>query len=125
MGIDACRKVDNTEYGLQGASIWKRKQYSKEGERFWAAFKKRQSQHFVFKVPPPTLWLTHTVPKNIFQKPDTLCIQEMLKCLPPMYLLPHQKQTSNFAYFSFLIYTVHSPSSKPYHNAIFSWHKLR
>jgi len=26
-----------------------------------------QSKHFVFKVPPPALWLMHTIPYNTFQ----------------------------------------------------------
>jgi len=38
-----------------------------EGAEFWAAFKKGQSQHFVFKVPPPALRLTRTIPKNTLQ----------------------------------------------------------
>jgi hypothetical protein len=63
MGIDACRKVNGTEYGSQDASRWKREQLSQEGVGLCAAFKNGQSQRFVFKVPPPALWLMLTIRK--------------------------------------------------------------
>jgi nicotinamide riboside kinase len=39
----------------------------------------------------------------------------MLKSLPSVYFLPHQKQISNSAYTSFLIYRAHPPYSESYH----------
>jgi hypothetical protein len=33
----------------------------------WTTCKERQSQHFVFKILPPTLWLVSTIPNNCCQ----------------------------------------------------------
>jgi len=44
----------------------------KKGVVFWAAFKKRQSLHYVFQFPPPAFWLMLTnfqnTPFNILIK---------------------------------------------------------